>query len=56
MNVNRLIALAAAVGGVLFLGYALQQAVQVGRFALAPVVLGVVLVSAAAIIRRRAPR
>ncbi len=56
MDTNRLIALVAAVGGVLFLGHALQQAVQVGRFALASVVLGAVLVSAAAIIRRRAPR
>ena len=56
MNLNRLIALIAAIGGVLFLGHALQQAVQVGRFALASVVLGVVLVGAAAIIRRRAPR
>ncbi len=56
MNANRLVALIAAVGGVLFLGHALQQAVQAGRFAVTSVVLGLILVGSAAVIRRRAPR
>lgn len=56
MDGTRLAALLAAAAGVLFLGHALYQAVQFGRFALLSAALGALFVGAAAFIRRKAPR
>jgi hypothetical protein len=56
MDGTRLAALLAAVAGVLFLGHALYQAVEYGRFAYISIGFGVLFGAAAVLIRRRAPR
>lgn len=56
MDGTRLVALLAAIIGVLFLGHVLYQAVQFGRFAFVSLGLGVLFAGAAEFIRRRAPR
>lgn len=56
MDGTRLTALLAAIAGVLFLGHALYQAMQYGRFAYVSLGLGVLFGAAAMLIRRRVPR